>query len=97
MRFLYKPFGLVASIAGAKLGQSVFKTVWARIDESEPPKPKTEEAPLGKVVIASALEAAMLAGVGAAVDRVAMRGFRYLTGIWPGDRPELEASASASD
>lgn len=97
MKLLYKPFGIVAGIVGAKLGQSLFKSVWTKFDEAEPPRPKTEEASLGKVVVASAVEAAMLAGIGAAVDRMVMRWFHYLTGIWPGDTPEDTASARAAD
>jgi hypothetical protein len=87
MKLLYKPFGIIAGVVGARVGQSVFKTVWARLDDAEPPRPKTQEASLGKVVAASALEAATLAGIGAAVDRLGMRWFHYLTGIWPGDKP----------
>jgi hypothetical protein len=87
MKLLYKPFGIVAGIVGARLAQSVFKGVWAKLDEGKPPQPKTQEAGLGKVVAASALEAATVAGIGAAVDRLAMRWFHYLTGIWPGDKP----------
>jgi hypothetical protein len=87
MKVLYKPFGIIAGMLGARIGQTVFKSVWAKVDHSEPPPPKAPEASLGKVVAASALEAATLAGVGTAVDRLGMRWFEYLTGIWPGDKP----------
>jgi hypothetical protein len=92
MKLLYKPFGIVAGVFGAKLGQNIFKTLWSRIDDSpEPPRPKTQDASLGKVVAANALEAATLAGVAALVDRLGMRWFHYLTGIWPGDKPAAAA------
>jgi hypothetical protein len=97
MKLLYKPFGIVAGIVGAKVGQNVFKSLWARIDDAEPPKPKTQGASLGKVVAASALEAATLAGVGAAADRLGMRWFHYLTGIWPGDKPPEEATDPSAE
>ena len=97
MKLMYKPFGIVSSIVGAKVGQNVFKAVWAQIDEGEPPRPKTEEASLAKVVVANALEAALLAGIAAAVDRAGMRWFHYLTGIWPGDHPQDEPGAGQSD
>jgi hypothetical protein len=42
------------------------------------------------VVGAAALEAATMAGVGAAVDRAGARAFHHLTGIWPGDKREDE-------
>jgi hypothetical protein len=95
MKLLYKPFGIIAGVIGAKLGQSIFKTLWARIDGGEPPAPKTEDASLAKVVTAQALQAATLAGAGAAVDRLSMRWFHYLTGIWPGDKPARESDGDA--
>lgn len=91
MKLLYKPFGAIAGVIGARLGQRVFKALWAKIDDAEPPTPKTEQASIGKVVGAKALEAATLAGVSAAVDRASARSFQHLTGIWPGGskrRPE---------
>jgi hypothetical protein len=44
------------------------------------------------VVAASALEAATLAGVGAAADTLSRRWFHYLTGIWPGPKESGEAT-----
>ena len=91
MKVLYKPFGIIAGIIGARVGQSAFRAVWSKLDTGEPPKQTTEDASLSKVVAASALEAATLAGVGSAVDRLSMRWFHHLTGIWPGDKPEEPA------
>jgi hypothetical protein len=90
MRLLYKPFGLIAGLISARLGKSVFRGLWSRIDEAEPPPPGASQASLPKVVGAAALEAATMAGVAAAVDRASMRAFAYLTGIWPGKEPEEE-------
>jgi Protein of unknown function (DUF4235) len=85
MKFVYKPFALIAGVIGAKLGQSLFKAIWSKLDQSEaPPGPTTESASLPKVVGAKALEAATVAGVAAAVDRASARSFEYLTGFWPG-------------
>jgi len=36
MKILYKPFALIMGLIGAKLGQSVFKSVWMQLDDSEP-------------------------------------------------------------
>jgi hypothetical protein len=92
MKLFYKPFGIVAGLIGARAGQSVFKALWGRIDEADPPKPGAKDASLPRVVAASALEAATMAGIGAAVDRLSMRWFHYLTGIWPGEKPESDAA-----
>jgi hypothetical protein len=88
MRFLYKPFAIIAGIIGAKLGQAVFRSLWSAIDKEDPPQPSTPEASLPKVVGAQALQAATMAGVAAAVDRASVRSFYHLTGIWPGKRPD---------
>ena len=85
MKILYKPFGIIAGLISARIAAAIFKALWSRIDERDPPKPTTAEATFPKVVGAAALEAATTAGVGAAVDRVGARAFHHLTGIWPGD------------
>jgi hypothetical protein len=86
MKILYKPFGIIASLIGARIAKSVFGALWARVDHDAPPKPTTEETSFRKVVGAAALEAATMAGIGAAVDRAGARVFHHLTGIWPGDK-----------
>jgi hypothetical protein len=90
MKILYKPFGIIAGLIGARVATSIFKALWARIDDEAPPKPTTAEASFPKVVAAAALEAATMAGVGAAVDRAGARAFHHLTGIWPGEPAEKE-------
>lgn len=90
MKILYKPFGIIAGLIGARLAAAIFKAVWARIDEQEPPKATTADASFPKVVGAAALEAATMASVGAAVDRAGARVFHHLTGIWPGDKQEQD-------
>jgi hypothetical protein len=88
MKILYKPFGLIASAIAARIGKSIFRGLWAKIDDAEPPPPTAPNATLPKVVGAAALEAATMAGVGAAVDRASARFFHHLTGIWPGKEAE---------
>ena len=82
-KILFKPFALIGAAIAGKLGQSLFKAAWDRLDSAEPPSPTTEAAPLPKVVGAAALEAATMAGVGAAFERGTARFFQYLFGVWP--------------
>jgi Protein of unknown function (DUF4235) len=84
MKLLYKPFSLLAGVIAARIGKSLFRTLWSRVDRAEPPEPTAPEAGMPKVVGAAALEAATMAGVAAAADRVAATAFHHLTGIWPG-------------
>jgi hypothetical protein len=90
VRLLYKPFAMIAGLISARLGKSLFRGLWSKIDETEPPEPTAPQASLPKVVGAAALEAATMAGVAAAVDRASARAFEYLTGVWPGKKSEDE-------
>ena len=84
MKLLYKPFSIIAGVIAARIGKALFKGLWSRVDRAEPPEPTAPEAPMPKVVGAAALEAATMAGVAAAADRVAAQAFHHLTGVWPG-------------
>ena len=89
MKFLYKPFSLIAGVIAARIGKAIFKGLWARVDaRREPPAPTAPEASFPKVVGAAALEAATMAGIGAAADRAAAEAFHHLTGVWPGKPAE---------
>jgi xanthosine utilization system XapX-like protein len=95
MKILYKPFAILAGIIGARIGQKAFKALWAKIDDSPPPKATTREASLPKIVGAKALEAATMAGIAAAVDHASAKSFHHLTGIWPGPKPQAEEEQAA--
>lgn len=88
MKLIYKPFALIFTLVASWIGRNIFRSVWSRIDEEEPPRPTSHRDGLGKVVGAAALEAATMASVAAAADRASARAFHYLTGIWPGDKKE---------
>jgi len=88
MRILYKPFALIAGLIAARLGRSVFQSVWAKIDEAPPPTAGTGEASTAKLIGAQALQAGVMAGVAAAVDRSFARFFHHLIGVWPRKPPK---------
>ncbi|HZU60157.1 MAG TPA: DUF4235 domain-containing protein [Solirubrobacteraceae bacterium] len=90
MKLFYKPFALIASIVASRLGKGIFKSLWARIDSGDPPSATAADAGLGRVVAASALEAATMAAMSAMADRAAARTFQYLTGYWAGEQTEEE-------
>jgi len=85
-KLIYKPIGILCGLQAGRLATALFSSLWSRLDDQEPPKASHERAPLGKVVAATALEAAVFQTVRAAVDRAGARGFANLTGVWPGDR-----------
>jgi hypothetical protein len=90
LRLLYKPFAVAGAIIAGKLGRSVFRSIWAKIDQAPPPRPGSGEGSTLKVVGARALQAGVMAGTAAAVDRTFARFFHHLIGIWPKTPPEPE-------
>ena len=86
MRLLYKPFAIIARLISGRIGRSVFRTLWAKVDDAPPPPPGSGQGSAVKVVGAQALQAGVMAGSAAAVDRVFARIFHHLIGIWP-DKP----------
>jgi hypothetical protein len=94
MKLLYKPFAIVAGLISKRLSQSVFKSIWARIDEEPPPLPGTGEGSTATVVGAQALQGAIAFASAAAVNRTAARLFHHLIGAWPEKRPEPEPDES---
>ncbi len=87
MKLLYKPMSLIAGVVAARVAKAAFQSVWAKIDEHEPPKATTAETTIQKVLLAAVLEASTKAAMAALADRVAARTFNYLFGVWPGERP----------
>jgi Protein of unknown function (DUF4235) len=90
LRLLYKPLAIVGAIAAGRLGQSIFAKIWAKIDGGPPPKPGSGEGTTAKVIVAQTLQAGVMAGTAAAVDRTLARFFHHLIGIWPKKPPEPE-------
>lgn len=93
-RLLYKPFGFLVGFIAGKLAAKVFALVWGRVDPQDtgalPPRTTEIDAPVGKAVAAAVVEGAAYMGTRALVDRVGLRTFYYLTGLWAGDKPEKD-------
>jgi hypothetical protein len=88
LRLLYKPFAIIGAIIAGRLGRSVFRTIWAKIDDAPPPTPGSGGGSTLKVVGAQALQAGVMVGTAAVVDRTFARFFHHLIGIWPKKPPE---------
>jgi hypothetical protein len=87
MKFLYKPFSVLAKSVGTRLGKSAFDTVWERVGDSpQPPSPTAGRVSLARVAASSALEAATMAAIDAAIEQLTARAFHQLIGAWPGKR-----------
>jgi hypothetical protein len=85
MGVLYKPFSIVAKMLGKRAGRAAFDNVWAQVGDGEgPPASNAGYRSIPAVFGTAALQAAVLAGVGAVIDQLAARVFHQIFGAWPG-------------
>lgn len=84
MKFLYKPFGIIAGVIGHRTGRTAFQAVWTHVgDDEKPPSPRAGRLGLAQVAGSAALEAATIAAVAAVIEQLAARLFHHLFGAWP--------------
>jgi hypothetical protein len=86
MGLIYKPFGIFLGIVAALLGKRVFNFAWTKIDDQDPPKATTEETTWRRLIAASAVQGVIFKVVRVVVDRYGAIGWRYVTGVWPGEK-----------
>lgn len=92
MGVLYKPFSIVAGMLAKRTGNAAFANIWSQFGDGErPPATNAGHRNLLSVFTTAALQAAILAGIGAVIDQLAARAFHQLFGAWPG-KPEQPAS-----
>lgn len=87
-KILYRPWGLVGSIAAGAVAGQIFQLVWKKatpVSTDDPPKPLQSEYQLREVLAAAAIQGAIFAVVKALFQRGSARGFQRWTGEWPGD------------
>jgi hypothetical protein len=89
MKVLYLPFKVAGRQIGTRLGKTAFDQIWSTVGETQaPPSPASGRRSLVAVAGTAALEAAILAGIGAVVEQLTARAFHNLLGAWPENPPE---------
>lgn len=86
-KILYRPVGIVSSIAGGLIASMLFKQIWKRVSagkDADPPTPLQSEYPFKEILLAALLQGAIFAGVKAIIQRQGAKGFQRMTGEWPG-------------
>lgn len=86
-KILYRPVGLVSSMAGGLLASALFKQVWKRVSndsQNDPPSALQSEYPFKEIMLAAVLQGAIYASVKTIIDRQGARAFQRATGEWPG-------------
>ena len=85
-KIAYRPIGLIGGVLAGTLSGIVFKKFWKQVaDEDDAPTALQSEYSMREVVLAAAIQGAIFAATKAAIDRAGARGFKQLTGSWPGD------------
>ena len=88
---IYRPFGIALSLLAGALSKKLANWVWSKFDDEEAPKATQDETSWAKVLSAAAIQGMVFQTVRAAVNRSGAEGFRWLTGVWPGQkRPDPE-------
>ncbi len=85
-KLAYRPFAIVVGALAWKVSGKALERAWENSQGTKPPNATTEEATWGQVVGAAALHAGAFAVTNAVADRVVAKGFRHVTGFWPGDK-----------
>jgi hypothetical protein len=86
MRWVFAPFSIAGGLLAGLVAAKIFDQIWGLIDKKE----HLEISPV-KLAAALMLEGAIFRLVRGAFDHGARRGFRRLTGTWPGEEaPEPE-------
>ena len=85
-KLAYRPIGLLGGILAGTLSSIVFRQIRKQVaDEDDAPTALQSEYSMTEVVLAAAIQGAIFAATKAAIDRAGARGFKQLTGAWPGD------------
>ncbi|MGY0232055.1 DUF4235 domain-containing protein [Longispora urticae] len=83
---LYKPVGLLGSLAAGAVAGLVFKQVWRLVSGSDSaPEATDRRHGWTEVLVAAAVQGAIFGVVKAAVDRGGAKGFEKVAGTWPGE------------
>jgi Protein of unknown function (DUF4235) len=89
VKLLYWPLSLIAGFISARLGRTLFRKLWEKIDDEPPPKVGSGESSSLKVIGAQAMQAGIMAASAATVHRAFAKTFHYLVGAWP-EKPATE-------
>jgi Protein of unknown function (DUF4235) len=84
LRLLYKPLGLLISVAGGLAAGAIFTRVWTlATGQDDAPEATDSARSWPEVLVASGIQGAVFGVVKAAINRGGAAGFHQVTGTWP--------------
>lgn len=86
VKVIFLPVGISGGLLAGAISKRIFGAVWGTIDKEEPPQAQHRDVPLGKLILALAINGAVFRLVKGLVDHGARQGFQRLTGSWPGEK-----------
>jgi hypothetical protein len=93
MKLVYKPVSILVSVLGGILAGALFKQVWKlAAGEDEAPKATDIRRGYPEVLIAAGVQGAIFAIVKALLERGTAEATQKLTGYWPGEDSDPDAS-----
>ena len=88
---LFVPLSIGTGFAAGIVGTKIFEKIWGLIDDQEPPDAKHRRVDYRKLVVALAIEGAVMKLTRGFVDHGLRQGYARATGSWPGEEePEPE-------
>jgi predicted metal-dependent enzyme (double-stranded beta helix superfamily) len=85
LKLLYKPLGLLISVAAGIAAGALFNRVWTlATGQRDAPEATDQHRDWREVLVAAGVQGAVFGMVKATLDRGGAAGFRKVTGIWPG-------------
>ena len=85
MKFLFLPFSIIGGLIAGLISKQIFDAIWGLLDDEEPPDSEHREISVGKMVLAAAIQGAIVRGVRKLVDHQSRRAFAGALGTWPGE------------
>jgi len=91
MSIIFTPISILSGLVAGIVAGKIFELVWGLIDDGDAPDPKHREIAYLKLVLALAIEGAIIRLVRGFVDHGSRHAFHRVTGGWPGEEAPEES------
>jgi hypothetical protein len=85
MTALFLPLSVLVGTLAGLISKKLFALVWNVVDSHDPPDPKQRVESHVKLLLALALEGALIRLLRGGLDHASRHGFARVVGVWPGE------------